>query len=110
MTVENENSILESVNIISDFILLDNFKCAVGKTFNWNHLKEAFESNKKFVEIFNKKYFLAGGLNKENINEALKFNPYCVDLSGGLETDGIKDFAKMKYIINITKNYKEERI
>ena len=110
VTVENENSILESVNIFSDFILLDNFKCKVGKTFNWNYLKEAFKLNKNFKNIFNKKYFLAGGLNKENINEALKFNPYCVDLSGGLETDGIKDFDKMKYIINITKNYKEEKI
>ncbi len=110
VTVENENSILESVNIFSDFILLDNFKCEVGKTFNWNYLKEAFKLNKNFKNIFNEKYFLAGGLNKENINEALEFNPYCVDLSGGLETDGIKDFDKMKYIINITKNYKEERI
>ena len=110
VTVENENSILESVNIFSDFILLDNLKCEVGKTFNWNYLKEAFKLNKNFKNIFNKKYFLAGGLNKENINEALKFNPYCVDLSSGLETDGIKDFDKMKYIINITKNYKEERI
>ena len=110
VTVENENSILESVNIFSDFILLDNLKCEFGKTFNWNYLKEAFKLNKNFKNIFNKKYFLAGGLNKENINEALKFNPYCVDLSGGLETDGIKDFDKMKYIINITKNYKEERI
>lgn len=104
--VENADSILNSLNIFSDFILLDNLKGGVGKTFNWNYLKEAFESNKKFIEVFNKKYFLAGGLNKENINEALKFNPYCVDLSGGLETDGIKDFDKMKYIINITKNYK----
>lgn len=104
--VENADSILNSLNIFSDFILLDNLKGGVGKTFNWNYLKEAFESNKKFIEVFNKKYFLAGGLNKENINEALKFNPYCVDLSGGLETDGIKDFEKMKYIINITKNYK----
>ena len=104
--VENADSILNSLNIFSDFILLDNLKGGVGKTFNWNHLKEAFELNKKFIEAFNKKYFLAGGLNKENINEALKFNPYCVDLSGGLETDGIKDFEKMKYIINITKNYK----
>ena len=103
--VENADSILNSLNIFSDFILLDNLKGGVGKTFNWNYLKEAFESNKKFIEVFNKKYFLAGGLNKENINEALKFNPYCVDLSGGLETDGIKDFEKMKYIINITKNY-----
>ncbi len=104
--VENADSILNSLNIFSDFILLDNLKGGVGKTFNWNYLKEAFESNKKFIEVFNKKYFLAGGLNKENINEALKFNPYCVDLSGGLETDGIKDYEKMKYIINITKNYK----
>lgn len=104
--VENADSILNSLNIISNFILLDNLKGGVGKTFDWNYLKEAFELNKKFIEVFNKKYFLAGGLNKENINEALKFNPYCVDLSGGLETDGIKDFEKMKYIINITKNYK----
>lgn len=104
--VENADSILNGLNIFSDFILLDNFKGGVGKTFNWNYLKEAFELNKKFIEVFNKKYFLAGGLNKENINEALKFNPYCVDLSGGLETNGIKDFEKMKYIINITKNYK----
>ena len=104
--VENADSILNSLNIFSDFILLDNLKGGVGKTFNWNYLKEAFESNKKIIEVFNKKYFLAGGLNKENINEALKFNPYCVDLSGGLETDGIKDFEKMKYIINITKNFK----
>lgn len=104
--VENADSILNSLNIFSDFILLDNLKGGVGKTFNWNYLKEAFELNKKFIEVFNKKYFLAGGLNKENINEALKFNPYCVDLSGGLETNGVKDFEKMKYIINITKNYK----
>ena len=105
--VENAESILNSLNIISDFILLDNLKGGVGKTFNWNYLKEAFELNNNFFKIFNEKYFLAGGLNKENIKEALKFNPYCVDLSGGLETDGIKDYEKMKYIINITKNYKD---
>ena len=82
-------------------------KGGAGKTFNWNYLKEAFELNNNLKKIFNEKYFLAGGLNKENIGKALKFNPYCVDLSGGLETDGIKDYDKMKYIINITKNYKD---
>ena len=105
--VENAESILNSLNIISDFILLDNLKGGAGKTFNWNYLKEAFELNNNLKKIFNEKYFLAGGLNKENIGEALKFNPYCVDLSGGLETDGVKDYEKMKYIINITKNYKD---
>ena len=105
--VENSESILNSLNIISDFILLDNLKGGAGKTFNWNYLKEAFELNNNLKKNFNEKYFLAGGLNKENIGEALKFNPYCVDLSGGLETDGIKDYEKMKYIINIAKNYKD---
>ena len=105
--VENAESILNSLNVISDFILLDNLKGGAGKTFNWNYLKEAFELNNNLKKNFNEKYFLAGGLNKENIGEALKFNPYCVDLSGGLETDGIKDYEKMKYIINITKNYKD---
>ena len=105
--VENAESILNSLNILSDFILLDNLKGGVGKTFNWNYLKEAFELNNNLKKNFNEKYFLAGGLNKENIGEALKFNPYCVDLSGGLETNGIKDYEKMKYIINITKNYKD---
>lgn len=105
--VENAESILNSLNIISDFILLDNLKGGAGKTFNWNYLKEAFELNNNLKKNFNEKYFLAGGLNKENIGEALKFNPYCVDLSGGLETDGVKDYEKMKYIINITKNYKD---
>lgn len=105
--VENADSILNSLNIESDFILLDNLKGGAGKTFNWNYLKEAFELNNNLKKIFNEKYFLAGGLNKENISEALKFNPYCVDLSGGLETDGVKDYEKMKYIINITKNYKD---
>lgn len=105
--VKNAESILNSLNIISDFILLDNLKGGAGKTFNWNYLKEAFELNNNLKKNFNEKYFLAGGLNKENIGEALKFNPYCVDLSGGLETDGVKDYEKMKYIINITKNYKD---
>ena len=105
--VENSESILNSLNIISDFILLDNLKGGAGKTFNWNYLKEAFELNNNLKKNFNEKYFLAGGLNKENIGKALKFNPYCVDLSGGLETDGIKDYEKMKYIINITKDYKD---
>lgn len=110
VAVENEDSILKSMNICTDFILLDNLKGGAGKTFNWDYLKNSLDLNKDFKKMFNYKYFLAGGLNMENINEALKFNPYAVDLSGGLETDGIKDYEKMKYIINLVKNYKEELV
>ena len=71
--VENTDSILKSVDIPADFILLDNLKGGVGKTFNWNYLKEAFESNKKFVEIFNKKYFLPKILKKILFNSKASF-------------------------------------
>lgn len=110
IAVKDEDSILKSMNVSADFILLDNLKGGIGKTFNWDYLKNSFDLNKDFQEMFNRKYFLAGGLNKENIKEALRFNPYGVDLSGGLETCGIKDYEKMKYIINAVKNYKEEYV
>lgn len=40
--------------------------------------------------------FLAGGLTHENVAEIVKsFHPYAVDMSGGIETDRVKDRAKM---------------
>ena len=42
-------------------------------------------------------YFLAGGLDPENVGRILKnISPYAVDVSSGIETDGVKDFNKMK--------------
>jgi phosphoribosylanthranilate isomerase len=50
-----------------------------------------------------KPIFLAGGLTAENVTEAIqKVKPYAVDTSGGVETDGTKDAAKIeKYIRKI---------
>ena len=42
-------------------------------------------------------YFLAGGLTAENVGEAVKMlSPFAVDASSCLETDGFKDFTKMR--------------
>ncbi|MGN0621005.1 MAG: phosphoribosylanthranilate isomerase [Porcipelethomonas sp.] len=50
-------------------------------------------------------FFLAGGLNAENIEESLKsVKPYGADLSGGIETDGFKDREKIREIINIVRS------
>jgi phosphoribosylanthranilate isomerase len=43
--------------------------------------------------------FLAGGVNTDNISDAIKLKPYCIDVSSGAETDGIKDRKKIDMLV-----------
>ena len=68
----------------ADYILLDGGK-GEGKVFDWSLLKD-----------IKRPYFLAGGLNPVNASDAVKaLKPYAVDVSTGIETDGVKDKEKM---------------
>lgn len=60
-----------------------------GQSFDWELLSGIGEV---------KPYFLSGGLNNNNIREAIsKTQPYAVDLSSGLEeSPGLKDFTKIE--------------
>lgn len=65
-----------------------------GKGFDWSILPEC-----------EKPFFLAGGINKDNLRRALdEVNPYCIDLSSAVETNGFKDYNKIKEITEIMKN------
>lgn len=69
-----------------------------GIPFNWNVIKKL---------SIKKKLILAGGLNSNNVLEAIKkVNPYIVDVSSGVETDGFKDFYKMKKFIEKVRSIK----
>ena len=49
-------------------------------------------------------YFLAGGLTVHNIEKAVRLlNPYCLDVSSGVETAGIKDKEKIKDFIALAR-------
>lgn len=73
----------------ADFVLLD-AGAGDGKTFDWD-----------LLENFSRPYFLAGGLDPENVREAIeRCCPYAVDVSSGIETDGFKDEEKMQAFVN----------
>lgn len=51
------------------------------------------------------KIIVAGGLNKENVGSVIKeINPFGVDVSSGVERDGVKDLKLMKEFIEAVKN------
>jgi phosphoribosylanthranilate isomerase len=64
----------------------DNGYGGTGKKFNW-----------QLLENFGRPYILAGGISVENIDEALAFKPYAIDLASGIEkSPGVKDHDKMR--------------
>ena len=68
----------------ADEILLD-AGAGTGTVFDWSLLRN-----------MERRYFLAGGLNPENVREAIRdLHPYGVDVSSGIETDARKDRTKM---------------
>ncbi len=64
-----------------------------GKTFNWSIANEA--------KKYNKKIMLAGGLNPDNVQDAINIvHPYIVDVSSGVEdSPGKKNEHKIKDFI-----------
>jgi len=65
-----------------------------GKTFNWNILRPETPCA-SWLQSSGKQWFLAGGITPENIEQAMELNPFAIDVSGGAETNGIKDRNKI---------------
>lgn len=97
---ENSVNVAEEYTAVVGFVL-DKYKKneygGTGERFNWD-----------FVEGFSRSHFtvLAGGLNENNVIEAVQeVMPDVIDLSSSVETDGFKDFEKVKaFMERIEKN------
>lgn len=64
-----------------------------GQAFDWGNIPKT-----------QKKFFLAGGLGEHNLKAAIEqVKPFAVDISSGAETGGVKDYEKMKRIMEIVR-------
>ena len=90
--IKSAQNVLSAEKSVADFILLD-AGAGDGQIFDWSLLKN-----------FRREYFLAGGLNCENVADAIELlQPFAVDVSSGIETDGKKNFDKMKTFAKVVR-------
>lgn len=82
-----DRSILSTLDV--DYFLFDNGAGGTGKTFDWSLMPKT-----------EKPFFLAGGLNAQNIDAAIAYNPFALDLSSGVEVNGFKDREKILEIVS----------
>lgn len=96
--VQNAAQIIEAQKLPCDYILLDAWQqnCGGGSgiSFDWALIPE-----------LTKPFFIAGGIGAANIQEALKLQPYCIDISSGAESNGIKDKYKIIELVKIVRSY-----
>lgn len=94
--IDNQKKINNINNYTISAILLDSYIKGInggsGESFDWSIIENLNIS---------KTIILAGGLNLGNVTKAVKMvKPYCIDVSSGVETNGVKNFEKMKKFIN----------
>ena len=95
--VKTAEDILKADTLPVDYLLLDTYAPnaygGTGKTFDWS-----------MIPSIKKPFFLAGGLRIDNIAQACHSDAYCLDLSSGAETNGVKDKKKIEELIRIVRS------
>ena len=81
----------------ADMLLFDAYhkdeRGGTGEVFDWSSLDE-----------FERPFMLAGGMDSTNVARAIRtVRPYGLDISSGIETNGVKDNEKMKAFTNIVR-------
>ena len=92
--VDSPADLEKARNSSADYVLLDNGAGGTGTAFDWALLKG-----------FDRPYFLAGGLGPGNVRQAIMaLDPFAVDVSSGIETNGAKDYMKMTAFVNAARH------
>ena len=81
----------------ADMLLFDAYhkdeRGGTGEVFDWSCL-----------DVFERPFMLAGGIDSTNVARAIRtVRPYGIDISSGIETEGVKDDEKIKAFTNIVR-------
>ena len=81
----------------ADMLLFDAYhkdeRGGTGEVFDWSSLDE-----------FERPFMLAGGMDSTNVARAIRtVRPYGIDISSGIETEGVKDDEKIKAFTHIVR-------
>ena len=101
LTIEEKKDVDKHIfySDIADIILFDSKGYEKSDTFNHNLIKD-IKTNKELM--------LAGKIQfNDNLEKYKKITDY-IDLSGGLETSGLKDISKIEIFLNNLNNIKNE--
>ncbi len=98
--VRDYGDIKSAEHYYTDAILLDAFDPdkygGTGLRFDWN-----------IIGHINKRIFLAGGINPENVVEAVKLGVYGIDICSGVESEpGKKDHKKLKQLFENIRHFR----
>jgi phosphoribosylanthranilate isomerase len=88
-----------------NFLLLDHSAGGTGERFDWKRVLGGDAADEGVLP-----YFIAGGINDNNIREALSLElfgmkPLGIDVSSGAETDGVKDRDKIARLVEMVRQY-----
>jgi len=91
--ISTREDVQKAIKSSADYILLDS-GAGDGLAFDW-----------EMIGTIERPYFLAGGLDCDNVSDAVKkLDPFAVDVSSGIETDGCKDARKMDKFVSTVRN------
>ena len=82
----------------ADMLLFDAYhkdeRGGTGEVFDWS-----------FLDAFERPFMLAGGIDSTNVARAIRtVRPYGIDISSGIETNGVKDDEKITAFTKIVKS------
>lgn len=96
--VRTLEQVINAEKLPCDYLLLDTYRKGqyggIGESFNW-----------ELIPKLSKPFFLAGGLNQDNILRAVReVQPYCLDISSGVEENGVKNREKIIETVKLVRS------